>query len=510
MRKHCVACFPGIAIGGAMSLAAILLAAAPLAAQGPPGKPSIDRATTTEPSGARAALALQDLLVDAIARGEKSVVAIYRVDGDEAPRADSLEISRSSGRLARATASPGDSDFIPDEYGTGVVIDRHGLILTCYHVLGLKSQHYVTTYERKVYPARIKAADPRSDLAVLEIKADDLVPIKLGNADTLKKGQIVVALGNPFAIARDGQASASWGIIANLARKAGPAFDSGNRPLKDKLYHFGTLIQTDAKLNFGTSGGALVNLKGEMIGLTTALAATAGYEQAAGYAIPVDATFRRAVDTLKDGREVEYGYLGVKPVNLNPAEILGGAHGARIMQVEPGSPAEESNLKLGDVVTQVNGRAIFDADELYRDVGSLPAESHVELMVLRDEQTTKIPVVLAKYPVRGVKVVTKPGPSWRGMRIDFGTALPRDLGRIDLGIPDPGSAVVVVEVEKGSPAAAAGLQYGMFIGAVGTTSVRTPREFFRAVAGKTGDVSLRMATTALGQPDIRTVKPPAQ
>jgi serine protease Do len=469
--------------------------------------------TAAEPSGNQAAIALQDVLVDAIARGEKSVVAIYRVDGDETSMPRSVEIvpgpngDRHFVRSA-ATPPPGDPDFIPDEYGTGVVIDRHGLILTCYHVLGLKSRHFVATSDRKVYPARIKAADPRSDLAVLEIEASDLVPATLGNAETLKKGQIVVALGNPYAIARDGQASASWGIIANLARKAGPSVDASGEPVKDKLYHYGTLIQTDAKLNLGTSGGALVNLKGEMIGLTTALAATSGYEQAAGYAIPVDETIRRVVNTLKEGREVEYGFLGVKPVNLSRLEILQGAHGARIALVEPGTPADQY-LRSGDVVTHVNGRSIFDADELYRDVGRLPVESRVELTVLRDDQIQKIPIELSKYPVQGVKVVTKPAPSWRGMRIDYGTALPRDPERLVPAISDPGGAVVVVEVAKESPAAAAGLQYGMFISQVGSTPVRTPREFYAAVAGKTGEVALRLSTV-LGQPDIRTVKPPAE
>ena len=483
----------------------MLLNPASLAAQQP------SHPATAEPSGGQAALALQDLLVDAIARGEKSVVAIYRVDGEEASPAQTVEIVPGQDRFVRSTATPppGDPDFIPDEYGTGVVIDRQGLILTCYHVLGLKSQHYVATSERKVYPARIKAADPRSDLAVLQIEASDLVPATLGNAETLKKGQIVVALGNPYAIARDGQASASWGIIANLARKAGPSLDSSGHNVKDKLYQYGTLIQTDAKLNLGTSGGALVNLKGEMIGLTTALAATSGYEQAAGYAIPVDETFRRVVDTLKEGREVEYGFLGVQPVNLSRLEILQGAHGARIMSVHFGSPAERFNLKPGDVVTEVNGRSIFDADELVRDVGCLPVESRVELTVLRDEQTRKLPVELSKYPVAGVKIVTKPAPSWRGLRIDYGTALPRDSERLPSTIPDPGGSVVVVQVDKDSPAAAAGLQYGMFISQVGSTPVRTPREFNAAVAGKTGEVPLRLST-ALGQPDIRTVKPPAE
>ncbi len=137
---------------------------------------------------------------------------------------------------------------------------------------------------------------------MLEIDAKDLKPIVLGDASTLKKGQIAIALGNPYAIARDGQASASWGIIANIARKAAPlTSEDGTRKQKDKLYHFGTLIQTDAKLNLGTSGGALVNLKGEMIGLTTSMAAISGYEQAAGYAIAVDDVFRQALRVASGG-----------------------------------------------------------------------------------------------------------------------------------------------------------------------------------------------------------------
>jgi serine protease Do len=465
-------------------------------------------APAAESSGAAVVAALQDSLVTAIARGEKSVVAIYRVDNDEAAAGNSIELDLSQGRLARTSPPPGDPDFIPDEYGSGVVVDRQGLILTCYHVLGLKSRHFVVTNERKVYAAKIKAADPRSDLAVLEIDASDLTPATFGHAETLKKGQIVVALGNPYAIARDGQASASWGIVANLARKAGPRVDSLG-PVKDKLYHYGTLIQTDAKLNLGTSGGALVNLKGEMIGLTTALAATAGYEQSAGYAIPVDETFRRVVAKLKEGREVEYGFLGVQPINLTRSEVLQGGHGARIIRVEPGSPAEQSNLRTNDIVTEVDGHAIFTADDLVRDVGRLPVESHVELTIVRDDQPRKIPVQLAKYPVQGVKVVTKPAPSWRGMRVDYTTALSRNSERLQPTLLEPSAGTVaVVDVEKDSPAAAAGLQYGMLITEAANTPVRTPREFFAAVAGKTGDVPLRVATGG-GQSETHTVKAPS-
>ena len=178
-----------------------------------------------EPSGLQAAAAIESALVDAIAHSEKSVVAIARVDADDsaALRSTTIELGPGGGLpQVQAPRSPSDSDFVPDAYATGVVVDRRGLILTAYHVLRLKSQHYVTTSDRRVYAAHIKAADPRSDLAILEIDANNLTPIKFGDASLLKKGQIVIALGNPYAIARDGEASASWGIISNLARKAPP------------------------------------------------------------------------------------------------------------------------------------------------------------------------------------------------------------------------------------------------------------------------------------------------
>jgi len=168
--------------------------------------------------------------------------------------------------------------------------------------------------------ARFSSDDQRrrrqSDLAVLELintsPNTKFTPITFGDAKKLKKGQIVIALGNPYAIARDGQPSASGGIISNLARKIGT-----KATVEDQsLHHFGTLIQTDAKLNFGTSGGALLNLKGEMVGLTTSLAATSGYEQAAGYAIPIDKEFLDIVDKHKKGQAVPYGFLAscLRPV----------------------------------------------------------------------------------------------------------------------------------------------------------------------------------------------------
>lgn len=455
-----------------------------------------------------AVAAIEKTFVEIIARNEKSVVAIARVRKQEADETFGFELRPDAfGRrpLASTAPRPTDPDFIPNQYGTGVVIDRRGLILTAYHVLGEDSDYYVRTHDRKVYRAWIKGADPRSDLAVLAIEAYDLVPITFGDAAGLKKGQFVIALGNPYAIARDGQVSASWGIVSNLARKAPPVQGRPETSGKPTLHHFGTLIQTDAKLNLGTSGGPLLDRQGRMVGLTVALAATAGYETAAGYAIPIDRTFRRVIETLKTGREVEYGFLGIIPISLRPQEILAGMQGIRVDRIVPGTPAARFGLKVDDVVTAVGGRPIYEADGLVLEVGRQPVQAVTRLTIIRDGRQRTREVTLAKYPVLGKKIVTTRPAPWRGMQIDYPTALVDPDGRTHSGLVFYDDGVIVTSVKPASPAWEAGLRRGMRISHVGRTGVRTPKEFRTAVAGKSASVQLRLA----GDDDnpLRTIAP---
>lgn len=460
------------------------------------------------PSSVDAVTAMEKVLIDVIAKTEKSVVAIARVRKEQPGETFQLEFRPDPfGRRPTPLAppQPTDPDFIPNEYGAGVVVDPAGLILTAYHVLGQESDYYVTTADHKIYKAAIKGADPRSDLAVLMIDAIDLTPITLGNASELKKGQIVISLGNPYAIARDGQPSAAWGIVANLARKA-PATPSPSDPSgHPTLHHYGTLIQTDAKLNLGTSGGPLLNLKGEMVGMSVVLAALAGYEAAGGYAMPVDETFRRAVETLKQGREVEYGFLGIQPMNLRPQEILGGLQGMRVSQVLPGTPAARYGLKAGDVVTAVDETPIHNSDGLVLNVGKLPAEAVTRLTILRGGSQRTIPVTLSKYAVHGKKVVTVADPAWRGLRVDYPTAVVDKEGRAPGGMSFRDDAVIVVEAAEGSPAHAAGLRRGMFVTHVNGQPVRTPKEFAAATALNPGTVQL--STAGDQKNPVRTVAP---
>ncbi len=443
--------------------------------------------TAQEPTAVSAAAALEQTLINAIDKAGHSVVAIARVDPFEATRqGEGFQPRRST---------PTDPDFVPDHFATGVVIDRSGVVLTQYHVVAPKSDHYVTTSEGKVYKARIQGADPRSDLAILQVISDatpNLTPIRFGDGSKLKRGQIVVALGNPYAIARDGQASASWGIVANISRKVAPNNSDGAGGGKDKLYHFGTLIQTDAKLNLGTSGGALLNLNGEMIGLTTSLAATAGFEQAAGYAIPVDEVFLRAIETMKRGDEVEYGFLGVMPESLPLEEQAGGLKGVRVANVVPGTPAARSDLQVGDVITHVNDRPIRDADSLILEVGRKPVESQVRLNVLRENRRRSVEVKLTKFPVRGAKVVASPPPLWRGLQVDYPTVSMDELTRVGNAELLKFGGVLITEVQRDSPAWEARLQPGLFIAEVSGQKVTSPREFRTAILGKNGQVALKV------------------
>jgi S1-C subfamily serine protease len=493
------------------SCAARIVAAIAVTCVPGPGSPP---AAGQELTGLQAAAAIESVLVDTIAKAEKSVVAVSVVRN--APLVD-----------RSATSDPEDSEFLPTQYGTGIVLRKEGLVLTNYHLLPYeKESHkdykfFITTADRNTYEARIKAYDPRSDLAVLEpiVGGGDgrprqlsLTPITLGDAKPLRKGQIVVALGNPYAIARDGQASASWGIIANLARKAGPESDD-RRVARSMptLHHYGTLIQTDAKLNLGTSGGPLVNLKGEMVGLTTSMAAIAGYEQSAGYAIPVNDLFRRVAADLAEGREVTYGFLGVETRDLAVHQRRAGRHGMMVGTVIRGTPAAEVGLISGDIITRVNDEPIVDKDQFVLAVNAHRPRDRIRLTVERRIGNRELRVhmepQLTKYRVDGPKIVTNQPPAWRGMRVDFATAVVLIRpGEYSI----PGQCVAVSEVDKESPAWKAGLRPGVLISHVGNSELGDPRDFRAAVSKLQGTVSLmRIDQGPLGTIDRTEVEIPS-
>ncbi len=460
-----------------------------------------ERSPEREPSGLELAAALEERVVEAIAKAERSVVAIARVrkEGARPEPGRGEEETRLPPRIPEFT-DPTSPDFVPSEFGSGVVIDAKGLIVTNYHVLGdTSAADFYVWLAKKPYPARVKGADPWLDLAVLQIDAEGLIPMPLGNARDLKKGQFVVALGNPYATARDGQPSATWGLISNLSRKA-PAPQTDTRPSErgETLHHWGTLIQTDARLELGASGGALVNLKGEMVGLTTSLAALAGYEKSGGFAYPVDDTFRHAVEQLKIGKLPEYGFLGVSPQPLADDERRAGRLGALVNDVVPATPAAKAGLKVGDVITHVDGLAVSDSVDLIRELSGKPAETIVAISyervgaASRPGRRTEVKVPLSKKRMEGARpaIAEVADPRWRGMRVEYATAAPLFIERCrDL---DADGCVGVIEVERDSPAWKAGFRPGDFVSHVGQVRVSTPREFYETVEKQSGEVKLNL------------------
>jgi len=461
-------------------------------------------AQAQEGSGLAAAAAIESALVEAIARAEKSVVAIARIRKDDAAPRAFEELRFPSEAPGLSDDGPTSPDFVPHEFGAGVVIDKAGLILTSLHVLGeVHSSNYVVWVQRRPFPAKVKAADPTLEIAVLQITADDLVPITFGNAKNLKKGHIAIALGNPLGVARDGQASANWGIIANLGRQAPPNPMSRARSGRESLHHYGTLIQLDTKVPLGCSGGALVNLRGEMIGLTTTYTGLPGQTDEAGLAIPIDDDFKKALDTLKTGRLPEYGFLGIAPRSLALSDRQSGKLGTVVEDVVPGTPAARAGLRPGDLITHVGGELVQDDLHLIRLVSAMPAETKVTLQVVRDLRTKKpvsIPVVLSKKYQESAResYALERDPAWRGMRVEYATASPafRELARH----VDPEGCIAVVDVERDSPSWKAGLRGGLFVSHVNEIRVATPKQFHSAVEGAAGEVALRVTTPVDGTP----------
>jgi serine protease Do len=300
----------------------------------------------------------------------------------------------------------------------------------------------------------------------------------------VQKGDFIVTLTNPFAAGfRDGSASASWGIVSGLHRHAAP-LSSGEEevpstPLKGLLPLRGTLIETDARLNAGCSGGALLNLRGEMVGLTTSRAAISGSETSAGFAVPMDANFKRIVERLKLGQEVEYGFLGIATPSQNRGDglVIGSADHRNAVTL--GSPAEKAGLREGDVIRSINGTLVHDFDDLFLTVGPLMAGSEARLEVVGHPNIVR--VELAKSYVPGKIIASNRPPAVRGFRVDYTSVLfLSQSGMRWFGPHGIQLGVYVREVLPDSPASKARLKVNEIITHVNGQAVNSPAEFYQA------------------------------
>jgi len=370
--------------------------------------------------------------------------------------------------------------------GSGVVISADGYILTSEHVVRDSSDIEVTLASRKRYRAKIVGADPRRDLAVIRIEASGLPAARLGDASALRRGQFVLALGSPFGFGRDGQASISFGIVSGTGR----AIPGIGREL-DRYY--GNLIQTDAAVNPGNSGGPLANLDGEVVGVNAVISSQTGASDGVGFAVPITAQTRAIIERLKKGEEIVYGYVGIEIQEVGEEEAKSsGAEpgtGAYVHRVMPDAPGAKAGVKEGDVVVAVGDTPVHDPNEVIQIVQATPVGEKVVLVVLRRGKRERLTVEVGRRPVpQELAASRETGAWWRGMRIEPLTAELRE----QIGLKDADQGVFVREVRDGSAASKAGLIPGMVIDQVGEKKVASLKDFSAATAKVEGNCPVRI------------------
>ena len=332
--------------------------------------------------------------------------------------------------------------------GSGVIVNPDGYILTNNHVVAGASDVEVFTQNHHKYKARIIGTDSRTDIAVLKIDATGLPTVSIGDSSALKVGDLVFAIGDPFGIGE----TATMGIVS-----------AKGRALHGTVERYEDFIQTDAAINPGNSGGALIDLRGDLIGINTAiLAANGGGNQGIGFAIPINMA-RNVMDQIIAHGKVVRGYLGVSIQDVNPdlAQAFGlkQGGGALVGDVSAGGPAARAGLKRGDIILQLNGKAVSDANDLSLRVAELAPGSVAHLEVYRNGKTVQIDVTLGTYPEGGAASAFGAGESstaMRGVQVqDMTSALAQHLG-----LPPDTKGVAVTGVDPSSAAAAAGIQPG--------------------------------------------------
>lgn len=347
--------------------------------------------------------------------------------------------------------------------GSGVIVDaKRGLVLTNYHVIANALQITVTLSDGRQLEAELIGTDPQTDVAVVKIPAENIVDIKIADSDELRVGDFVVAIGEPFGL---GQTVTS-GIVSALSR-------SGLG-----IEEYENFIQTDAAINPGNSGGALVNLRGELVGINTAIFSSSGGNIGIGFAIPINLAMQITEQLLEYGK-VQRGFLGVSAQDLTPvlAEAFGLEQnkGAVITSVDEDSPAGKAGLQPGDILLKINGRKVRNAGDVRNSFGLLTIGESVVFDILRAGKNKKISTIVtaAKEEVSSPVAINKrlEGVTVSDLKEDH-----QYYGKIE--------GVHVVDVERGSPAWRSGLRQGDIITSVNRQPVKGVPIFLKLVNGK--------------------------
>ncbi len=366
----------------------------------------------------------------------------------------------------------GNGNQAPEEtergLGSGVILSPDGFILTNNHVVAGAQEIHVQLADKQDLDAKVVGTDPATDLALLKVDATNLPTIVADTKGDLDIGDIVFAIGNPFGVGR----TVTMGIISATGR--------GGLGIED----YEDFIQTDAAINPGNSGGALINLRGELVGINTAIIGRSGGNNGIGFAIPVGMA-EPVVAQLKATGHVTRGYIGAYIQDLTPAMAKAfkstATSGSLISDLSPDGPAAKAGLKRGDIITAVNGSKVADSRQLRLLIAQTKPGTVVQLTVLRDGTEMTVPVTLGTLPDQNEKSSTSPEGTPGGDRgITVESLSPQILQ--SLGLPPSTQGVVVDEVDPTGPASDSGLQRGDVIESVNGQPVHNPQELASAFA----------------------------
>jgi len=373
-----------------------------------------------------------------------------------------------------------DQELTEQATGSGVIMDAadgYAYIVTNNHVISDATTVDVLLNDgRHITDAKVVGADPKSDIAVVKIKADRVIPAKWGDSDSLEKGDIIVAFGSPFGYV----GSMSHGIISALNRQAGVI--NGD-------FAYENFIQVDAAINPGNSGGPLVDLKGEVVGINTAIASRSGAFSGIGFAIPSNQA-KSVYESLKKSGKVVRGYLGVQIVDVksDAPEIkdsisavgFKGENGVFVREVLNNSPAFNV-LKPGDVITEIDGKPVKSLSDLRNRIANDAPNTEVKLKVWRDKSTQDVTVKLGEQPDSDQLAAATNAPA-RANNVGLMLTTPTDADIQAAGLPDGSQGALVKSVRPNSPAAAVGIQPGDLITKIGDSKVESAEDAKNALS----------------------------
>ena len=353
--------------------------------------------------------------------------------------------------------------------GSGVIVDSvRGYILTNSHVIAHANEIVVTLTDRRRIPAKVLGSDPETDIAILKIKPSRLTEVKYADSDKLLVGDYVIALGNPFGLGQ----TVTTGIVSALGR-------SGLG-----IENYEDFIQTDASINPGNSGGALVNLKGELVGINTAIIGPSGGNVGIGFAIPVNMA-RQIMDQIIEHGEIKRGRIGVQIQDLTrelaDALKVNKDLGAVVSQVMPNSPAEKAGIQTGDVIIEMNGEPVIGSSDLRNKVGLLRVGDTVRIIAIRDGEEKNITMKVGAREEPKIASISDDIPKLKGAT--FG-AVPKNHP-----LYEDVKGVAVLAVKEKSAAAKAGLVRGDIILSINKRRV-TNAEMLISLAEKAKGIPL--------------------